>query len=184
MIISINGWPGVGKLTIALELADRLNARLVDNHSLFNVALALTEYGSPAYYDAARSVRDIAFSHVLALEPGVPVIFTNVIATGGPSGFAKDHWQAIRDLAAKRGVPLVSIMLTCDPAEQARRIVSIDRRSHQKLRDASVVETLRRTRRLFDDGADFRYAMNNTQKTPAGCADEIADWLRVTVRSA
>ena len=91
MIISINGWPGTGKLTVALELADRINARLLDNHSIFNVAIALTDYGTPAYYDAARAVRDIAFKQVLTLEPGISVILTNVIATGGPSDFAHEH---------------------------------------------------------------------------------------------
>lgn len=181
MIISINGWPGVGKLTVALELADRLDARLLDNHSLFNVAIALTDYGRSTYYDTARAARGIAFKQVLALKPGISVILTNVIATGGPSDFAHEHWQAIRNLAETRGTPLVSIMLNCDPLEQARRIISIERRTKQKTRDARVIDTLRKTRRLFDDGADFRYATDNSRTTPAQCADEIANWLRITV---
>ena len=156
MMISVNGWPGTGKLTVALELAGRINARLLDNHSIFNVAIALTEYGAPAYYDAARAVRDIAFEQVLALEPGISVIMTNVIATGGPSDFAHEHWQAIRQLAEARRMPLVSIWLDCDPAEKARRIVSIDRRARQKTRDMQTIDDLRKTHRLFDDGADYR----------------------------
>ena len=183
MIISINGWPGTGKLTVALELADRINARLLDNHSIFNVAIALTDYGTPAYYDAAWAVRDIAFKQVLALEPGISVILTNVIATGGPSDFAHEHWQAIRRLAAARATPLVSIMLNCDPAEQARRIVSIERRARQKTRDMQAIDNLRKTRRLFDDGADYRCTIDNSRTAPAQCADEIADWLRVNVPS-
>lgn len=183
MIISINGWPGTGKLTVALELADRINARLLDNHSIFNVAIALTEYGTPAYYAAARAVRDIAFKQVLALEPGISVILTNVIATGGPSEFAHEHWQSIRNLAETRRTPLVSIMLNCDPAEQARRIVSIERRARQKMRDLHAIDNLRKTRRLFDDGADYRYTTDNSRTTAARCADEIADWLLVNVPS-
>ena len=46
MIIHINGFPGVGKLTIAKILAEKLGARLLDNHSIYNVALALTEFKS------------------------------------------------------------------------------------------------------------------------------------------
>jgi shikimate kinase len=43
MIISLNGWPGVGKLTVGLELADILEGRLLDSHTLlFNVAITLT----------------------------------------------------------------------------------------------------------------------------------------------
>ena len=96
MIISLNGWPGVGKLTIGLELADLLGARLLDNHSMFNVAIALTDYPSPAYYAAVSTVRDIAFDYARALPPGTPLILTGVNATGGPSGFAENHWRAIR----------------------------------------------------------------------------------------
>ena len=40
MIIHLNGLPGVGKLTIARELALRLGAHVLDSHSIYNVALA------------------------------------------------------------------------------------------------------------------------------------------------
>lgn len=66
MIISLNGWPGVGKLTTGLELADLLGARLLDNHSMFNIAIALTDYPSPAYYAAVHAVRDLAFDYARA----------------------------------------------------------------------------------------------------------------------
>jgi shikimate kinase len=46
MIVSLNGWPGVGKLTVGLELADILEGRLLDSHTVFNVAIALTDYCS------------------------------------------------------------------------------------------------------------------------------------------
>ena len=39
MIVHINGWPGVGKLTVAREVARRLSARLLDNHTLHDVAI-------------------------------------------------------------------------------------------------------------------------------------------------
>ena len=178
VLISINGWPGVGKLAVALDLADRLHARLLDNHTLFNVAIALTEYGSAAYYDAARSVRDIAFGLLLALPPETPVIFTNVIATGGPAGFAEEHWQAIRDLAARRKSLLFSVTLQCEMAEQQRRIISPQRRAHRKMRDPALVPILRDTRLLFDEGADHRIVIDNTRISSAKCADEIASWVR------
>lgn len=69
MIISLNGWPGVGKLTVGLELADILEGRLLDSHTLFNVAITLTDYCSPEYDDVARRVRNIAFECVLRLAP-------------------------------------------------------------------------------------------------------------------
>ncbi len=44
MIIHINSYPGVGKLAIGKILQKRLQGRLLDNHSIYNVALALTEF--------------------------------------------------------------------------------------------------------------------------------------------
>jgi shikimate kinase len=40
MLINLNGWPGVGKLTVGRILAKTLGGRLLDNHTLLNVASA------------------------------------------------------------------------------------------------------------------------------------------------
>ncbi len=42
MIIHFNGWPGVGKYTVAKIVANRLGLRFLDNHTLLNIAIALT----------------------------------------------------------------------------------------------------------------------------------------------
>ena len=44
MIIVLNGYPGVGKLAIGRELTSLLGGRLLDIHSVYNVAFALTEF--------------------------------------------------------------------------------------------------------------------------------------------
>lgn len=38
--LHINGHPGVGKLTVVELLRERVGARLLDNHSVYNVALS------------------------------------------------------------------------------------------------------------------------------------------------
>ena len=65
MIVHINSYPGVGKLTIGRALADLIGGKLLDNHSVFNVAFALTEFKSPAFYDTVRAVREIAYRRIL-----------------------------------------------------------------------------------------------------------------------
>jgi hypothetical protein len=57
--------PGVGKLTIARELLELIGGRLLHNHTLYNVALALTERKSDEYFQAVRAVQSIAFDLVL-----------------------------------------------------------------------------------------------------------------------
>ena len=67
MIIHINSYPGVGKLTIGRHLAERLNGKLLDNHSIYNVAFAVTEFRTPAFYQTVRPVRDVAYARLLEL---------------------------------------------------------------------------------------------------------------------
>ena len=181
VIINLNGWPGVGKLTIGLELADLLGARLLDNHSLLNIAIALTDYPSAAYYEAVRALRDVAFRCALALPPGTPLVLTSVNATGGSTGFAEQHWVAVRNLAAQRGVPLVAITLECEPDERARRVVQPERRVSKKLRDPALVERMMIGRALFDHGADYRHLVDTTLDDPKTSASKIVAWIRGTV---
>lgn len=67
MIVHINSYPGVGKFTIGRALAELIGAKFLDNRSVFNVAFALTEFCSPAFYDTVRAVREIAYRRVLEL---------------------------------------------------------------------------------------------------------------------
>lgn len=181
MIINLNGWPGVGKLTIGLELADLLGARLLDNHSLLNIAIALTDYPSPAYYETARALRDLAFGCALALPPGTPLILTSVNATGGSTGFAEEHWTAVRKLANDRRVPLISITLECRADERARRVAQPGRRVSKKIRDPALVDRMTAHRTLFDDGADYRHAVDTTIDDANSCARQIAAWIGATI---
>jgi len=139
------------------------------------IAITLTDYCSSEYYDAARRLRNIAFECVLRLPTNIPVILTNVIATGGPSGFAEEHWKAVRHLARDRGCSLNSATLDCAPDEQVRRMALPSRRAHK------IMPELRRTRSLFDDGADYRNRFDNSGSDPHTTGLEIASWVRATL---
>ena len=103
MIVHINSYPGVGKLTIGRLLAERLGAKLLDNHSMCNVAFALSELNSPAFCETVRAVRETAYALVLDLPAETPVILTNGYSQGSPWGIEK--WEAVIALARKRGCP-------------------------------------------------------------------------------
>ncbi|MGO6675759.1 AAA family ATPase [Rhizobium leguminosarum] len=180
MIINLNGWPGVGKLTTARELSKLVGGRLLDNHALLNLGKALADEGSPEYYALVRALRSVAFEAILKLPPTLPVIFTNVVARGGTSGFLEENWQTVIDLAQTRECNLFSVTLTCSAAENARRIIHEDRGLLCKKQDPELLVELARTRALFDDGATFRTIIDNSDLSPEETAFRIQSWVKNT----
>lgn len=178
MIINLNGWPGVGKLTVARELSKLIDATVLDNHTILNVGSAVAGEGSPEFYAVVRAVRAVAFDAILRLPTGVPVILTNLVARGGTSGFLEENWQSVVALARARKCDLFSVILTCSAVEIARRIASPDRGLAGKIQDAASLSELMETRTLFDDGAKFRVRIDNSNLSPAETAARIRAWIR------
>jgi len=135
MIIVLNGYPGVGKLTIGRELAKLLEARLVDIHTLYNLAFALTEFRPPDFYETVRHTEQIADDLIATLPNDVPVVFTTVLT--GKSAWVIEEWQRFCERGDRRP-PLVMVHLVCDLEENVRRIQSPERKGKGKLQGAGV----------------------------------------------
>jgi cytidylate kinase len=90
MLVHINSYPGVGKLTIGRALMEMIGAKLLDNHSIYNVAFALTEFKSAAYYETIRAVRAIAYQRVLEL----PASMRSIPRGGTSAGMTLSHWPS------------------------------------------------------------------------------------------
>jgi predicted kinase len=149
-IVHINGHPGVGKLTVGELLRERLGARLLDNHSVYNVALSLTDFKSDIYFDTLRAVREIAYARILDLPKDVPVVLTNAHFQG--SEWGEQSWDLAIDLAARRGVPHLAVVLSCSIQEIERRIQGESRRGKRKPRSLDVFKPGSGSRPLIDRG--------------------------------
>ncbi len=178
MILHINGYPGVGKLTVARKLAEALDARLVDNHSIYNLAFALTDYKSVAYYQTLEAVRAIAFARVLELPDETPVIFTNAHMID--SEWGNSNWDSVVDLARRRGSRLLVLVLDCAPAENDRRIVSPERAAKRKLTDPSKFTGGWSGRELIDRDGDHMVHIDTTGLTADETAALALAWVRET----
>jgi len=176
-LIHINGAPGVGKLTIARQMASRLNARVLDNHAIYNVAFALTEFRSPGFYDAVRASRAAAYQQVLCLPDDETVIFTD--AYFDDSSWGWESWGAIEHLADQRRWPFYSVALVCKAAEHRRRIVSAERAGRGKLQDASYVDRAI-ARRLIERKGDLSKRLDITDLSADAAGSILADWVAAT----
>ncbi|MEM7364389.1 MAG: AAA family ATPase [Pseudomonadota bacterium] len=176
MIVHINSYPGVGKLTIAQELVELIGGRLLDNHTIYNVALALTERNSEPYYDALRAVRKIAFDLVLRLPPDEPVVLTN--AHFVDSDWGNENWDAVKALAGEREVPLYVVVLNCSPEENARRIQGQERAEKRKPRDQATFTGNANGRPLLDRDGHYTLRLDVTDLAAPEAANRIAAWLK------
>jgi len=175
-LIHINSYPGVGKLTIARKVASELGAKLLDNHSIYNVAFALTDFKSKAFYDAVREVRTTAYRIVMGLSSDVPVILTNAHAQD--SNWGNECWDEAIELARKTGRRHIVILLDCTRDENARRIHSVGRDAMRKPRDPTMFRQGEVDRALIDRGADKLFRLEVTDLTAHEAAASILEWLR------
>lgn len=174
ILIHLNGAPGVGKLTIAQPLAHRMGARLLDNHATHDVAFALTEFRTPAFYDTVRAVRAIAYDRVRQLPASKPVILTDAFFLDSP--WNRESWQAMLDLARSSEARLFTVALACDPDEHRRRIIGGDRGARGKMRDAAYVERASR-RALIEREGDDSLRLDISRLAADAAADVIAAWV-------
>ena len=175
-LIHINSYPGVGKFTIGRKLASELGAKLLDNHSVYNVAFALTEFKSDSFYDAVREVRSTAYRLAMMLSPDVPVILTNAHAQD--SNWGNESWNEAIELARITGRQHVVILLDCARDENARRTQSVSRDAMRKPRDPMMFRQGKVDRALIERGADRLLRLEVTNLSANDAAASILEWLR------
>ncbi|UJW86552.1 AAA family ATPase [Devosia sp. SL43] len=175
MIIVLNGYPGVGKLTIGQELTSILSGRLLDIHSVYNVAFALTEFKSPEFVEAVEKVETIAHDLILKLPANVPVVLTTVLA--GKSDWGDAEWGRIVLLGRARG-PLFVVQVHCDLDENVRRIWAVGRAAKRKPRDAEMaIRNHEHGKVLAGIDEPNLLKLDVTRLSAREAAIEVADWV-------
>ncbi|KAJ5579503.1 uncharacterized protein N7459_005488 [Penicillium hispanicum] len=178
-IVHINGFPGVGKLTIARQLLAQLpSVKLVHNHLLVNPADAVLHRSQPGYQTLRRAIRTALFS-TLVTEPATfdtSYIFTD-FQTDDELGTAV--CAEYRCTAEARGAALVPIVLLCDEETNLQRVASSDRETYLKLTDVALVAQFRREKNVhrFSEHANY-LELDVTTLSPAEAATRIAEHVR------
>ncbi|MDR3615971.1 MAG: AAA family ATPase [Candidatus Obscuribacterales bacterium] len=180
MIIHINGMPGVGKLTVAQILAQKLPARLIDNHRLIDAATTCCEHGSPAYVKVLHKITNIVFDELRTLPPGEIIIFTNALADQCPEDIAR--FDSCRQLAESRNEEFLAVLLTCSIESNIRRVSDSSRALKGKLvREERLLELLEQYSIYHPDTEKHKIEIDTTHLEPAESAriiQETAERLR------
>lgn len=156
-------------------MARKLEARLLDNHTLHDVAVRLCDRHTNEYWELYYQVRDVAYKRVRALPSQELIVMTNALTL--ESEREREVWTSVKALAMDRGVPVVAVTLQCSLDENVRRIASESRR-HRKLTDPLPLIEWRSTMTLLTDGSVRSLAIDNTNRSPDHVADEIVGFVR------
>jgi len=151
VVVHLVGYPGVGKYTVATELARLAEERgrrlvVVDNHHTSNVIFSVLPVDGvstlpDSVWDRVDEVRAALMRTIKELSPADwSFVFTNVMTEGVPA----DHetLDRVRQLAESRNSHYVPVRLTCQIDELLRRVARPDRATRQKWVDPEGVSTL------------------------------------------
>jgi len=127
-LIFLYGLPGVGKLTIARELAQRTGFKVFHNHLAVDLTESLFEFGTPSFVELRESIWLEVFSQAVRANLA-GLIFT----------FAFDHTvrdsfiDTTRKVVESSGGEILFVELSCSRKEHERRIEDPSRLAFGKL---------------------------------------------------
>lgn len=174
MIIHFNGMPGVGKFTVAKLLAEKLNARLIDNHLLLDLVLTLCERRSAEYFSLIRRFTDVILDEISTKPDGI-FIFTNALA----AEFAEDRerFEQLSRFASEKNIPFVQVLLSCSLAENKRRIISENRKLKGKLMKAGELDEIYKNYSIYHPPTEFALQIDTTHLSAEGVSEQIKEYL-------
>lgn len=170
-LVLIHGAPGVGKLTVARELARLTGFRLFHNHLTVDLVSSLFSFGSEPFVLLREQIWLAAFRE--AAQNDVSLIFTF-----NPERTVRERFiQDAIDVVASAGGKVIFVELTCAEAELQRRIEDASRKEFGK------VASVEQYRSLKDAGA-FHFpklpngiCLDTTSQPPADSAQLIGEYV-------
>jgi chloramphenicol 3-O-phosphotransferase len=200
-VLLLNGFPGVGKFTIAKAISAKLTQgnfphRLLDNHQLIDPAASIQPVRNAEHYELRQSFRAVAFEGLkLVKEENLVIIMTACLSTSPVPTPYNDIEQFIQyvDLADARGVPLVVVNLVCDFSTNSERLRSTDRmgvNGKMKLVDPEILEKIRRETTILDQdqamackksGELFHFTLDVSKLTTEEVTQEVSEVFKKVV---
>jgi hypothetical protein len=167
-LIFLHGLPGVGKLTVARELAELTNFRVFHNHLVVDLVESVFEFGSEPFVQLREKIWLDVFSQ--AVEANLKgLIFTFAFDRTVQSSFIK-HTQ---DLMARSGNEILFVELSCSTEELERRIEHPSRQEFGKLTEVTRFRELRDAGAFVDPGIPTDRLVVDTTKLSASDAAQL-----------
>ena len=146
-LIFLHGLPGVGKLTVARELAQLTGFPVFHNHLAVDLVGSVFEFGSPPFVELREKVWLATFSQAAEARLG-GLIFTFAYDRTVRGGFIGE----VRKVVEADGGQVLFVELRCSAEELERRIADPSRRSFGKLTSVEQFRELGEAGAFADPG--------------------------------
>jgi len=146
-LIFIHGLPGVGKLTVARELAGLTGFRLFHNHLAVDLVESIFEFGSQPFVELREAIWLAVFSRAVEAKLA-GLIFTFAYDRTVRRGFIEN----VRSMVESDGGEVLFVELECSPEELERRIAHPSRRGFGKLNSVERFRELSAAGAFVDPG--------------------------------
>lgn len=171
-LIFLHGMPGVGKLTVARELAKLTGFKLFHNHLTVDLLLAVFEFGSPAFVELREKIWLDVFSRATSAQ--IDLIFTFAFERTVTHDFIRNARHAVES----NGGQVFLVKLECSPGELEKRLTHPDRKTFGKLTSLEIFHQLREAG-VFEHAEvpEDHVVLDTTTTGASAAAKRIADEL-------
>lgn len=167
-LIYLHGPPAAGKYTIAQALEAKVGARLFHNHLTIDVAKAIFEFGTPAFWDLVDALR---LQCITAAAQQAEGLLTYTSCYDHPADL--NFFERLEQAVLAHGSTLLPVYLQCDVAELEKRVTNDGRVQMGKIRSVEGLhKALDQWNCIVVPRAEC-LTISTAGKTPAECADEI-----------
>lgn len=174
-LIFLHGLPGVGKLTVARELAQLTGFPVFHNHLAVDLVGSVFEFGSPPFVELREKVWLAVFSQAVAARLD-GLIFTFAYDRTVRGGFINE----VRKIVETDGGEVIFVELKCSAEELERRIADPSRQKFGKLISVEQFRALGESGAFVDPGIPAGRLVVETTELPASeAARQIADNLKL-----
>lgn len=167
-LIFVYGPPGVGKLTVARELARATGYKLFHNHLSIDCARSVFEFGTKPFSRTLDKIRMAVFEE--AASEGVSLIFTFVYACPQDTSYVEHVCAAVEE----RGGRVYLVRLVCDSEELEQRVPHPERERAGKIASLDTLRELTARYSIFSpvEGRES-LSVDNTSLAPVEVAARI-----------
>jgi len=161
-LIFLHGLPGVGKLTVARELAKLTGFKLFHNHLAVDLVESIFAFGSQPFVELREKIWLAVFSEAAAANLS-GLIFTFAFDRTVRRGFI----EQTREVIDSSGGEILFVELRCATEELERRLEHPSRKSFGKLSDVERFRELKEAGAFIDPGIPTERLLVDTTELAA-----------------